>query len=126
MQHYRPKIKIYKNKSSNKKKTNQHKNFLIYKSFWLFVGCDVSEKQLKRKNVCLKIGIEKKGKDTVKTRKRNENEYLRTGLESASGVATPNALMRCCIVGVADVMRVPAPGLFCPPIIWSGDSVSGL
>lgn len=54
--------------------------------------------------------------------------YLRTGLESAIGVATPNALMRCCIVGVAEVMRIVVPGwfVFGPLIIWSGDSASGL
>lgn len=28
--------------------------------------------------------------------------YLRTGLETASGVATPILLILCCIVGVAD------------------------
>lgn len=31
--------------------------------------------------------------------------YLLTGLDIANGVATPNALIRCCIVGVADVSR---------------------
>lgn len=31
--------------------------------------------------------------------------HLRTGLDMANGVATPKALMRCCIVGVADVIR---------------------
>lgn len=36
--------------------------------------------------------------------------YLRTGLDRAIGVATPNALIRCCIVGVADVIRIAAPG----------------
>lgn len=66
--------------------------------------------------------------------------HLRTGLDNASGVATPNALIRCCIVGVADVIRcvpptdwdccavccgppTPLPPL---PIIWSGESVSAL
>lgn len=38
--------------------------------------------------------------------------HLRTGLDNASGVATPNALIRCCIVGVADVIRCV------PPIDW--------
>lgn len=40
----------------------------------------------------------------------NINLYLRTGLDKANGVATPKALIRCCIVGVADVIREPAPG----------------
>lgn len=54
--------------------------------------------------------------------------YLRTGLDRAIGVATPNALIRCCIVGVADVIRIAAPGWlgFGPLIIWSGDIASGL
>lgn len=54
--------------------------------------------------------------------------YLRTGLDKAIGVATPNALIRCCIVGVADVIRIAVPGWFAfdPPIIWSGDIASGL
>lgn len=36
--------------------------------------------------------------------------YLRTGLDRAIGVATPNALIRCCMVGVAEVIRIAAPG----------------
>lgn len=66
--------------------------------------------------------------------------HLRTGLDKAIGVATPRALIRCCIVGVADVNRCgppidwdccadccgppPPPTPPPPPIIWSGDSVS--
>lgn len=54
--------------------------------------------------------------------------YLRTGLERAIGVATPRALIRCCMVGVAEVIRIAAPCwfIFGPLIIWSGDSASGL
>lgn len=39
------------------------------------------------------------------------DSYLRTGLETANGVATPPmALILCCIVGVADdVVRLPVP-----------------
>lgn len=33
------------------------------------------------------------------------NTYRLTGLDIANGVATPSALIRCCIVGVADVNR---------------------
>lgn len=67
--------------------------------------------------------------------------HLLTGLDNASGVATPSALIRCCIVGVADVIRcVPPTDWDCcavccgpptplpppPPTIWSGESVSAL
>lgn len=58
---------------------------------------------------------------------RHMGTYLRTGLDSAIGVATPNALIRCCMVGVADVIRmVPCCVKFGPLIIWSGDIASGL
>lgn len=54
--------------------------------------------------------------------------YLRTGLERAIGVATPRALIRCCMVGVAEVIRIAAPCwfVFGPLISWSGDNASGL
>lgn len=44
-------------------------------------------------------------------RLRNMASYLRTGLDTASGVATPPmALILCCMVGVAeDVVRFPVP-----------------
>lgn len=37
--------------------------------------------------------------------KHGSRFYLRTGLDMASGVATPSALIRCCMVGVAEVSR---------------------
>lgn len=60
--------------------------------------------------------------------------YLRTGLETASGVATPIAFMRCCIVGVADddvkllvPMRGTAACCICWMVkVWSGDNASGV
>lgn len=47
-------------------------------------------------------------------KRKNETSWLahlRTGLDTASGVATPPmALIRCCMVGVADdVVRFPVP-----------------
>lgn len=68
--------------------------------------------------------------------------YLRTGLDMARGVATPSALMRCCMVGVADDGGPPPRGCCCccccwdciviigggppGPPGWSGDSPSGV
>lgn len=39
----------------------------------------------------------------------NNYSYLLTGLDMANGVATPNAFIRCCIVGVADDDDVTLP-----------------
>lgn len=63
-------------------------------------------------------------KEVVK-RGRSENylTYLLTGLESVSGVATPSALIRCCIVGVADAIR---DGPCCIGICICSGNVSGL
>lgn len=60
--------------------------------------------------------------------------YLRTGLETASGVAMPMALILCCIVGVADEeVRLPVPirgtadcCICWTVMVWSGDSASGV
>lgn len=68
-------------------------------------------------------------------RLRNMASYLRTGLDTASGVATPPmALILCCMVGVAeDVVRFPVPILgtvdccICwTDIDWSGDNASAV
>lgn len=55
--------------------------------------------------------------------------YLRTGLEAASGVAIPMALILCCIVGVA-VDGAKLPGMIRETFacwawtLWSGDIAS--
>jgi hypothetical protein len=46
----------------------------------------------------------------MKSQQVAEGTHLRTGLEAASGVAMPMALIRCCMVGVAELdERLPVP-----------------
>lgn len=52
--------------------------------------------------------------------------YLRIGLEMASGVGTPIALMRCCIVGLAPPWPWPLCGPPAGEPVASGDSGSGV
>lgn len=75
----------------------------------------------------LSLSVENCSKSMRVQCSRSVDTYLRTGLDSAIGVATPSALIRCCMVGVADVIRmVPCCVKFGPLIIWSGEIASGL